>query len=209
MSRLIRSAFTSENFSLSASKEVRGVTLIELMVTLAVLVILASLAIPSFQGSLASSRVSSTANELISSIAQARSHAIKIGSRVTLCKSADGATCSTSGNWEQGWIMLKDTVRAGSTATFDVGDELIRNYQISNISNISVKGNAALDQYISYGADGTGKTIAGAPLVGKIRVCSVSSALKDSERARDLVMSFTGRVILEKPSVDATCPAPT
>lgn len=186
-----------------------GVTLIELMVGVAVMVILATIAIPSFQGALASSRVSSNTNELSTAIAQARSQAIKIGSRVTICKSSDGATCSTSGNWEQGWIMFIDKVRVGTTAAVDVGDTLLKNYQSSNTSNLTITGNAALVQYLSFGADGTGKTIGGATLTGKIRICSTSSALNDTQRARDLAMSFTGRVLVEKPTVDVSCPAPT
>lgn len=186
-----------------------GVTLIELMVVVAVMVILASLAIPSFQGALASSRVSSNTNELTTAIAQARSQAIKIGSRVTICKSSDGATCSTSGNWEQGWIMFIDKVRGGTTAAVDVGDTLLKNYQSNSTSNLTITGDAALVQYLSFGADGTGKTIGGATLTGKIRICSTSSALSNTQRARDLAMSFTGKVVVEKPTVDASCPAPT
>lgn len=105
--------------------------------------------------------------------------------------------------------MLDDRVRAGSTAAFDIGDSLVKNYQSSNASNLVIKGDGSLVQYLSFGADGTGKTMGGATLTGKIRVCSTSSVLKDAERARDLVMSFTGRVVLEKPSVEISCPAPT
>jgi len=80
------------------------VTLIELMVTIAILAILLGLAVPSFNDAMLSTKLSSTANNLIASTHLARSEAIKRNGQVSLCVSTDGATC-TAGNWEQGWIV--------------------------------------------------------------------------------------------------------
>ena len=54
-----------------------GFTLVELMVTVAVLAILSTIAYPSFQSTIRSNRVATTTNELIASLALARSEAIK------------------------------------------------------------------------------------------------------------------------------------
>jgi type IV fimbrial biogenesis protein FimT len=186
---------------------VRGVTLIELMVTITVLIVLLSIAIPSFQTAIASSSLTSATNDLVASIAQTRSTASRVGGRVTMCKSANSTQCTTSGDWEQGWIIFTDPSHTGTTANVDTGDTITYSYPATS-NGIVIRGASGFDQYISYGADGQGKTNTGATLSGKIRVCSTSPAIEDSKRARDLVMNFAGRVVITKPVVSSTCPAP-
>jgi type IV fimbrial biogenesis protein FimT len=95
------------------SKSIRGrhggFTLIELMVTLSVLVVLIAIAVPSFDGVRLSTRLNSYATALVAGGQLARSEAIKRNAPVTLCVSADGASCSTSGQWETGWIVVSGT----------------------------------------------------------------------------------------------------
>ncbi|WP_138516308.1 GspH/FimT family pseudopilin [Rhodoferax bucti] len=186
-----------------------GVTLIEAMVTIAILAIVTSIATPSFLGLIASSELSSTTNDLITAIAKTRNQAISTGTRVSICKSADGTQCTNNGNWEQGWISFIDTTRAGNTAAIDAGEKLISASQNTSSRNILIQGDANLIQYISFGSDGTAKTMGGAPLVGTIRVCSTSTSLGDSNRARDINLTFTGRASVVKVSSNSTCAAPT
>ncbi len=186
-----------------------GVTLIESMVTIAILVILTTIAAPSFLGLIASSELSSTTNDLIAAIAKTRNQAISTGTRVSICKSADGTQCTNSGNWEQGWISFIDTTRSGNTAAKDAGEKIISVSQTTSSRNIVIQGDANLIQYISFGSDGTSKTMGGAPLVGTIRVCSSSDSLSDSNRARDINLTFTGRTSVVKVTSDSTCAAPT
>lgn len=81
-----------------------GFTLVELMVTIAVMAVLLGVAIPSFNEALLGSKLSSFANSLSSSALLARSEAIKRNAAVTLCVSSNGASCGT-GDWNQGWIV--------------------------------------------------------------------------------------------------------
>lgn len=88
---------------------VRGFSLVELMVALAVAAILAAIAIPAFDSFILSNRLSSYASAFSASARVARSEAMKRNLPVTLCKSSNGTSCSTSGGWEQGWIVLSGT----------------------------------------------------------------------------------------------------
>lgn len=187
----------------------RGLTLIELMVTLSVLAILATLAVPSFQRQIAAARLSEASNELLLATARARTEAIRLGQRVTVCKSSNGATCDKgSAGWETGWITFIDPTRTAATPSVDSGETVT--FQVGAFNGVRILGNGDLANYVSYAADGRSKTMTGAFLAGKIRICSPSAALNDDQRARDLCISSTGRAVLTTPTgVSASCGAPT
>jgi type IV fimbrial biogenesis protein FimT len=82
-----------------------GFTLIELLVVVTVTAVLLAVAAPSLQDVSVRAKVSDNANRLAISASLARGEAIKRNTRTTMCMSTDGATCATSGGWEQGWII--------------------------------------------------------------------------------------------------------
>jgi type IV fimbrial biogenesis protein FimT len=86
-----------------------GFSLVELMVALAVAGVLAAIAIPAFDSFILSNRLSAYSSAFSASARVARSEAMKRNLPVTLCKSSNGTSCSTSGGWEQGWIVLSGT----------------------------------------------------------------------------------------------------
>jgi len=85
-----------------------GFSLIELVVTLAVLATLVALALPSFQETLRRNRVATATNELLASLALARTEALKGLGPAGLCASIDGATCATSTDWAAGWLVWRE-----------------------------------------------------------------------------------------------------
>ena len=80
----------------SAGRVDSGFTVQELMIALAIAGILLGLAVPSFQTALYNNRLTSQANQLIAALNSARSEALKRGVRVTICKSTNQQSCSTS-----------------------------------------------------------------------------------------------------------------
>lgn len=100
-----------------------GVTLIELMTTVAILAILASVAVPSFNEAILSNRLTSYANTFVTDAQLARSEALKRNTQVRLCRSDDGTSCASSSGWQQGWIIFQDS---NGNAAVDTGEAVIR-----------------------------------------------------------------------------------
>ena len=83
-----------------------GFNLLELLITIGVLAILASIAAPNFNETVLGSKLTGYANNLVACSYLARSEAIKRHAVVKLCASSNGSSCAVSGGWEQGWIIL-------------------------------------------------------------------------------------------------------
>ncbi len=88
-----------------------GFSLIELMVTIAIVAILLAMAFPSFEGAMRSNRVATTTNEMLASLALARSEAIRSSRDSMLCASGDGLACDDTLDWNAGWIIAMDDDR--------------------------------------------------------------------------------------------------
>ncbi|GAB2584376.1 GspH/FimT family pseudopilin [Nitrincola alkalisediminis] len=86
-----------------------GLTLIEIMITLALLAIVLMIGVPSFQGFTETSRARALTNDLTSALQLARSEAIKTRSEMRVCPSVDQQTCSVTVDWSSGWILLDTT----------------------------------------------------------------------------------------------------
>jgi type IV fimbrial biogenesis protein FimT len=81
-----------------AARTQQGFTLIELMVALAVLAILITVAVPSFTSYILNQRVKTSAFELAAALSYARSEAIKLNTDIQLSRD--------STDWE-GWRMVR------------------------------------------------------------------------------------------------------
>jgi type IV fimbrial biogenesis protein FimT len=119
----------------------RAFTLIELMVTLAILAILLGIAAPSFREAIQNSRTQTITNSLVSALQFARSEAIKRGTGVDICRqNTDGTACEDNTTWQSGWLVKLN----------GAGGEVLRVWD-ATINNDSVTGPA---ETLTYRSDG-------------------------------------------------------
>ncbi len=179
----------------------RGVTLVESLTAIALMAILGAIAAPAFRSQLASARLSAAVNELSGTLALARTQAVRLGQRVTVCRSQDLSTCDTtaSRHWGSGWITFVDADGDGSRSSTET-----LTFQVSALAgDLAIRGNGTLAQRVTFVASG------GARANGTLRVCSTSPGLPDDARARHLVLQQTGRVVVERVGgIDSACTAP-
>jgi len=100
-----------------------GFTLVELLITLIIVGVIVSIAIPSFQSTIASNSVSFSRDEFFTVLNYARSEAIKSGSSVTICKSSNTSSCDNSLLWNDGWLVFTDSNQDGNV---DPDDRILR-----------------------------------------------------------------------------------
>lgn len=183
--------------SCRTASALRGVTLVELMVTLAIAVILLAIAVPGFQSLIRSNRLTTTTNAFIAALHLARMEAIKRNARVTLCKTADpnatAPNCAASATWSQGAIVFVDR---GTVGTVESGDTLLRVLGPFPDVTITTGGHFALG--VSYLATGVsqGITAAGSTGLGNDTFC-----VSGQGRIIKIKINTTGRPASE--SVDS------
>lgn len=108
----------------SSTSGQQGFTLIELMVTVALVAILATLAFPDFSETVRQWRRDSATRALTTSLQLARSEAIKSSRKLMLCPSTNGTSCANSTEWRNGWIVFVDD--GATDQAFDAGERIIQ-----------------------------------------------------------------------------------
>ncbi|MCH8537167.1 MAG: GspH/FimT family pseudopilin [Alkalimonas sp.] len=189
--------FVSDDMSQRVSNRTRGFTLIELMVTVAVLVIVLTVAVPSFTNLINGNRLTSQANELLSAMTLARSEAIRLNRNVIFCHSSDSSSCSepAGGEWA-GWIVREQ----GSDTVLATG--LMNNQLVARASSALAGSSFSM----RYNAQGFIRHPNNNNLLSAtIRVCSPSG--RPNPNARDVQFISGGRVSIT-PIHDANCGTP-
>ena len=180
---MVKSAATSSGF-----------TLVELLVTMVVFGILASIAIPSFSDLIKNSRLATETNDLMSDLAYARSEAARQGKRVTLCVSSNGTSCGTGSAWAGGRIVFADT---GTYGTVDGTDAVLRvsNSISAKKITIAASGFSTLN-YLQFKQSGATSS----SVNGKFKICDD----RTGAYGREIELLITGRAALKTTS--ASCP---
>ena len=159
----------------------RGFTLYELLLTLLLLSILASLGLPSFEAMLARSRQSVEINALFHAFHQARKESVMRRRTVTLCPSEDGHSCAANADWSSGWIMSQDP----DSSQVDADASILLSHRVGDRIRITANRRTfTLRATVRRATNGT------------IVVCDA----QDRVRPKALIISYTGRprVALER-----------
>ncbi len=174
----------------------RGFTVIELMVAVAILAVLASLAAPSFMPIIERWRVRQAVEELQSSIYFARSEAIKRSGGIVIQKSANTAQCTTSAKqeWDCGWFVCED---ANNNGKCDNTEAVLQSFDTPSRVQVTRTGGGETIQLNRWGlVDGTWLGFSLVPL----------NKSNSDPAARGVCMSSGGRVKVIPPE-DIPCSA--
>lgn len=157
-----------------------GFTIIEAMVTIAILGIVTAIAAPSVAALMASNRLSSSANETLGAMMLARSEAFRTGRQVVVCKSSDSSSCSASASWADGWIVFVDDDASGARN----GTEVVLRAG-APVKGVSASGESGAGDAVIYTPRGSLTVASGAPKI----VFGISGY-----KRRELQFTPTGRV---------------
>lgn len=147
----------------------RGFTLIELMVTVAVLAIVLTVAIPSFANLVNGNRLNAQANLLLAAIEYAKTEAVKTNATVTFCHSANGSSCSAApaAGW-QGWLVGLAANPAGIEPGSVMRSGTLESAQLVILASESLSD---ADDQIRITPQGLLRTGNRLPLQATLRVC--------------------------------------
>ena len=185
------------------SFKTQGFTLIELVMTMAIAGILVSMAIPSFNSILNSSRLTNYANDLVGALNLARSEAVRRGIQVTV--SNNGVLT----HWERGWTVFVDI---NGDETYDPPDKLcttssigaptedclLRFYPSLDNGYTLTTGGSLYKKAAAYLPSGLSYTAAG----DTFRLCNGT----DMKTSRSIVIDGVGRPHVSLAGSTVSCP---
>lgn len=159
----------------------KGFTLIELMITLLVAAIVLGIGVPNFQQFLATNRMATATNDVVTALHAARSQAVKRRANVTICPSANwdaaNPTCAPFGQLSNGHIVFVDCSAANPCGApnmaVDAFDQILRvRGPLPNGIAPLVTTDAGGAQYFSFGPTGFPRNAAGfAAPITNIQLC--------------------------------------
>ena len=164
-------------------QQIRGFTLVELMITLVIAAILLAVAAPGFRGLIERNRLQSASSNLYATLMRARSEALKRNQNVWVCKGATSCDSGTDGVWDGGWLVHMDP---NYPTTFDPNNIIATRLPLESGDTLRVVETTPPDDVneISFRPDG------GASAETRFVICNSDG---DISVAREVRIGVTGR----------------
>ena len=165
----------------------RGVTVMELLITISIIAITLSLAIPGYSSLLHKNDIRAASDLLQTTLNVARIEAVKRRQAIRVCPSADSATCRDDGDWSGGWLVFEDVNTNGEPDA----PELVQ--MIDSLEHgVAIEVSANIGEYLQF--EPTGIASGNAGFGGEFRICHENS----NAYSRLLGVSAAGQVRLKQ-----------
>ena len=183
-----------------------GQSFLETLFVLFLLALMCGMAASSMRFLQTKIQIQTAAQDMLNAVLTARTEALRLERRVTLCV-AEGTSVLpkqcvlpsrysslSMPSWQQGWLMFVDD---NSNGIWDP-EELLLQQSKALPSVVSATGNANVNRYISFGANGRSLVLNGAFQAGTLTFCE---RLSTSNSAWLLIINAVGRPRLEKTQI--------
>ncbi|MBR9813745.1 hypothetical protein GYB61_07790 [bacterium] len=156
---------------------------------MAIIVIIASIAVPSFREMILDNRRAAVVNELRASLLLAASESSKRGRDISVCARKSAGVCGSTSDWSNGWITFEN-VDDDVPPVIDAGEAIIRDtaYEAdyfkaqANVAGVTVR---------PFNRRSTNGTI-------------IYCDSREGDETRAVVQAFTGRSRIAKTKSDGT-----
>lgn len=180
-----------------------GFTIIEMLITIALIAIFAAIAVPSYRALTADNEIIGALNDFANTLGSARSEAVARGETVIVCPSSNVLTASKHNppacdsktadpqQWNVGWISFVD---ADGNGYYDAsgGDVLLREHGpvASSVTLTSSGGGGAVSNYIGFNRMGFAQPTFG----GTTTQLAVQACPKELHRVRggNVILTLAG-----------------
>lgn len=181
--------------ALMNTRSQNGFTLYEILITLLIVGVVMTLGLPNLTAFTQNSRVTTTANDLLTSLYLARSEAARSKNNITVCSSDEAVLPRVcNGTFDDGWIIFVDS--NNPAAVRDVLTEnLLRAYPAIDADiDILTNGGAT---YFSFAGTGLGRGNVNGTALQTARICDSRGNIRvvgdNDSAARVLIITPIGR----------------
>jgi type IV fimbrial biogenesis protein FimT len=137
----------------------RGYTLPEIFITLGIVAIVLSMAVPSVTKIIMDNRLVTHLNSVVADIHFARSEAVKRDVRVIMCRSPNPdlpvPTCGgTNFDWDTGYIVFADNGQYANNV-YNNGTDILLRRSLPGNADVNMRTNANWNNNLEFNADGS------------------------------------------------------